>query len=307
MGFKLLPSLIFTLFAVSLIFVYWFLPLDSTEFSLKPQFREKNYNFTPGENQGMQFYENLRYRDKKISYKIDDSCTLQKKYDMELALEIIENKTILDFYPASSFEEILVACEDKIVTQEKFFVAGEGGPVNITKTENFNVILNGGILLLKDSSCQKPNIAIHELLHALGFDHSPNPNNIMYNISKCNQEIGEDIINAINGLYSVPSYPDLSFEDASALMRGKYLDLNISIRNNGLADSKNAKIIIYADEKEIKEIPLEEMKIGYGVTIVLGNIFIPQINVNKIEIKIEVSFNELDKNNNAVELDIKNK
>ncbi|GAI14097.1 unnamed protein product, partial [marine sediment metagenome] len=52
------------------------------------------------------------------------------------------------------------------------------------------------------------------------------------------------------------SYPDLSFENVSAVMNGRYLDTNMSIRNNGLKDSEKTKIEIYADGKLVKEIEL---------------------------------------------------
>jgi len=309
MSLKVVFGLMFTIIVVFLLYVYWFLPYNTAEFFLKPQLGEQNNNFTlsPDSNIAMQFYNNMRYPSERISYKVENLCTLQKKDDMVAAFNVIESQTILDFYPVSFDEEIIVACENKIKIQERFFIAGEGGPTNITRTENFNVILHGGILLLRDSKCPKPNIAIHELLHALGFDHSSNPNNIMYNVSKCDQVIGDDIINTINEIYSVESEADLSFENVSAVMHGKYLDTNISIRNNGLMDSGEASIIIYVDEGIIKEIPLEEIRIGYGLTLNLGNIWVPKISVKEIKFEIKSSFEELNKNNNIIKLEIKNK
>ena len=50
----------------------------------------------------------------------------------------------------------------------------------------------------------------------------------MYEISRCDQTIGEDIISFINEIYSIPSSPDLLFENATALMHGKYLDINLT-------------------------------------------------------------------------------
>ena len=185
------------------------------------------------------------------------------------------------------------------------FIAGEGGPTNITQAGEFSVISHGQILLIRESKCKDPNIALHELLHVLGFKHSSNPNNIMYNISKCDQVIGDDIVGLINRLYAYPSYPDLVFENVSAQMKGKFLDVNISVRNNGLKDADVAKIIIYADGKKIKEVELEPLQIGYGRMMVLGNIWIPQIIVNELEFYIDYNGNELEKENNRIKLEIK--
>ena len=232
---------VFCVIVINLLLFYWLFPLDTIEFSLKPG--ERNYNFTINSTGAMQFYENMRYSSSNISYSIKDACTLKKKEDMQRAFDIVANLSVLNFYPVGSNEEISVTCKDEIEVNERFFVAGEGGPVNITSAGNFNVILKGSVLLLKESECPNPNIAIHELFHALGFDHSLNKNNIMYNVSKCSQEIGDDIMDSINKIYSYPSQPDLSLENATALMHGRYLDTNISIRNTGLADSGESKII----------------------------------------------------------------
>ena len=301
MGWKSFLSLMFFLVVISLLFFYWFIPWNEIEFGIK----EKNSNFSlSGLDKGnTQFYPNMRYPSPEISYKIS-GCPLKKKNDMEQAFDILNNKTILRFYSVDKSEEISVTCDSNAKVEGGMFIAGEGGPINITKTNNFNVILNGKILLLRESECERPNIAIHELLHALGFEHSPNPNNIMYNFSKCSQIIGDDTFELINKLYSVPSYSDLDFEDVSAIMRGKYLDLNISVRNNGLVESGAAKIEIYADDKFLKEIELNPIDIGYGRIIILSNVWVPKISVKELKFFINSSFNELDKNNNVIVLKI---
>jgi len=253
----------------------------------------------------MQFYENMRFPEDKISYEIS-RCSLQKEHDAKRAFDILSNLTVLDFYETEKNGEIFIACEERNRVENKLFIAGEGGPINITSIEKFNVIFKGEILLIKNSKCENPNVAIHEVLHVLGFNHSLNPNSIMYNITKCHQTIGQDIINKINELYSTPSYFDLSFENVSAIMHGKYLDTNITIRNNGLKESQSSTLIIYADEKEIKKVQLETLKVGYGTTITLGNVLVPKININELIFLINNSFRELEKNNNKIKLEIKN-
>jgi len=300
---KIFLGFLFFIFVLFTLVLYWFVPFSINEFKIKSS---ENGNFSLGlpSLEGMQFYPNMRYPDSKISYKIEN-CPLQKKESMEQAFEIISNLTILEFYSKSSEEEIFVTCENKNKIEERFFIAGEGGPVNVTSTKNFNVILSGKILLIKETMCPKPNVGMHELLHSLGFDHSQNPENIMYNISSCRQSIGDDIINLINSLYSTPSLPDLDFENVSAVMNGKYLDANISIRNNGLKGSENFSLDIYADEKFIEEINFDYMEIGYGSMVSLSNLWIPKINVENLKFVINYDFNELDKNNNKIILELK--
>ncbi len=292
-------SIVFILIVMGLLAFYWFVPVNNFEFG-----KIDNSNFTLNSNSSMQFYPNMRFPESKIFYRIYD-CPLKKQNDMERAFEIISNKTILEFHSISSGEEIFVTCDSKNKFEGNLFVAGEGGPTNITQTKNFNVILNGQILLIRDSVCENPNIAIHELLHVLGFEHSENPNNIMYNFSDCRQTIGEDTINLINELYLTPNYADLSFENVSALMNGRYLNADIAIRNNGLKNSEKSKLEIYADKKLVDSFDFEPVEIGYGRTISVVNLKIFQMHVDELEFFINSSFNELNKENNKIILKIK--
>ena len=285
--------------------IYWFIPLDTKEFSLSSN-SNSNFSLNLLENNSLQFYPNMRFEDTILSYRIVN-CPLQRKNDMEWAFDIIAEKTVLSFRPAAynEDEDITVTCEEATKTEGNLFIAGEGGPTNITVAGEFNIIEKGKILLMKDSDCSKPNIAIHELLHVLGFDHSSNPKNIMYEISKCDQDIGDDIIDFINEIYSIPSKPDLLFENASAEMHGKYLDAEFSIRNNGLKNAGESVVRILVDGKEIDDIDIPEIKIGYGRRISVTNIWVKQIEIEKIDFVIQDNFEELDKSNNRVSFEIK--
>lgn len=291
---KIFFSFVLIVMIIASLVFYWFVPFRTIEFVNPFSSNPENTNFS---SLDMQFYPNMRYVDSSVSYKIYN-CSLKKKEDMLEAFDIISNKTILGFYSVSSNEEISVFCEDKPRVENGLFIAGEGGPTNITKAGEFNLILNGRILLIKNVFCPDPIVAIHELLHTFGFDHSLNSANMMYKISRCNQELGQDTIDFINNIYSIPNYSDLAFENLSANIKGRYLSTNITIRNKGLSVSGNSSLVIFADDSILKTINLKEIYSGYGFEISLKNIWIKKLNFKNIRFLIKNDFNELDKKNN---------
>ncbi len=295
--------LLIAFFMLALLTMYWIFPTNSVNFNFKSP---TTSNFSQSLEKEMQFYHNMRFESPNITYEIENKCSLQKRQDMRQAFDIIENLTILDF----SFSDegmIQVYCEkksDQEPTEKGFFIAGEGGPVNVTIGKYFNVIHGGEIILIKDSDCERPNVAIHELLHVLGFDHSENENNIMYPVSKCKQIIGEDMINKINEIYSYPSLPDLEFDSASAQMKGRVLDLNLTIRNEGLVDAGEFEIIVYGDGKEIKRIQSEGIGVGYAQKITITNNIITRLKINSMAFSIQTNYEEINKDNNEIALDL---
>ncbi|HLA23424.1 MAG TPA: matrixin family metalloprotease [Candidatus Nanoarchaeia archaeon] len=295
---------IFFLIVLVLLGTYWFLPLGEIDFS--PYVYKGNSNISVGNfSDAEQFYDNMRYQKKVISYSIND-CPLSKQDEMERAFEIVSNLTVLEFYSVNSGEEISVTCDSKTrFDEEKRFIAGEGGPSKIIQSGDFNVILNGDILLIRESKCPRPNIAIHELFHALGYNHSENPGSVMYSVTNCEQEVEDDLIKSVNEIYSFPSNPDLVFENVSATMNGKYLDANMTIKNIGLIDSNAGKVVIYADEKQIHEVELSVMGVGRGFTISVWNVYVPKISISEIKFAIVYNQEELQKNNNKIILKIK--
>lgn len=264
--------------------------------------QERETDFKVSDSDEFLFYENLRYKDGEISYKISEECTLGKKEDAVNAFKILENKTVLDFYEVSEKPEILIACQSTKKPKGNTFVAGEGGPVNITQSGQFNVVHYGEVLLIEESekSCPDPNVAIHEILHALGFKHSSNENNIMYDTSKCNQEIGEDIPKLLEELYEIPSQPDLVLEDVKTKTHGGYLDFNASIRNHGLSEAEEFFIKVYTDDNLLKENEIRPLNIGYGTKIISKNIRFESTNFKELKFELDTGYQELNKENNKI-------
>ncbi len=281
-------------------YIYFFSSED-LEFTANP----KNYNFSleAANNSSMQFYNNLRFPTSDITYRIEH-CTKKKSQDMRDAFAFMGNITILRFNEVNDNEQIYVTCNETAKFKENLFVAGEGGPSSVVRSGEYNVINKGEILLIQDSSCQKPNVAIHELLHVLGFKHSGNNNNIMYPISNCAQTVGEEIPQLINNLYSIESLPDLVFENVSAYMHGRMLDINISVRNIGLNTANPSIIEIILDNKQLRQVELSRLEAGGGKLITITNIFVTQFSLDEIELYIDSSDRELDKKNNNITLEL---
>ena len=88
-------------------------------------------------------------------------------------------------------------------------------------------------------------------------------------------------------------------------MNGKYLDANISLRNNGLRESEEIILKIYADNELIKEIKIDKIDVGYGRITTLKNIFVNQKNVETLEFVIDTDSEELNKDNNRMILSLR--
>lgn len=253
-----------------------------------------------------QFYENMRFPDRKINYHISEACSETKTNYMKQALDTIESRTLLSFNPTSKEESVLnILCSDVSpqAEEQNHFVAGEGGPSRVLNSTLYSVILEGKVALYREGNCNNANVAIHELLHALGFDHNNNPKSILYPTLKCDQTIDEEIIDSINELYSVESNPDLMFAELDASKAGVYLNFHMEVLNRGLKKADNVKVSIYADDKFVDEFELNSISIGAKKIIDVENLKVP-LNVATIEFIIdpENEIPEIYEDNNRVKL-----
>jgi len=306
MNMKFLDILILLVLFIILglgLYVLWLnIPDEPTKFE-EFKFDKSNMDRVYLNSKEIQFYPNMRYRDKRISYGISDFCDLAKKNDIDFAFSIIEDKTILEFYKKNDEVEISVLCSNIVPRpdEEGHFVAGEGGPSEIINNSNFAVIFSGKVSLFRKNECQNPNIAIHEILHALGFDHNNNQKSVMYPLTRCDQEVDQYLIDEIDRLYSVESMPDLAIESVTANKTGRYLNFEVSIINFGLQDSESSNLGIYAGAQLVKEFNLESIGIGTRKILSVQNLVVPR-GADVLSFEIKTPESELSKENNFVEL-----
>jgi len=254
------------------------------------------------------FAENLRFNHNDISYFIENDCNGVRSAAMREAFNIFEQRMkIVSFYEVSGGADIDVGCsDDYIEVGERLFAAGEGGPSRIINTSVFKTIEKGKIILYDEPRCVTPNVEIHELGHVFGFDHSPNPGNIMYNVSRCDQHISEDMVDLISELYSIEPLADASISDVEAVTRGRYLDFNITVLNEGLLDIDAMNLTIFVDGEEAQIMDLGKIGIGYGRTLKATNVMMDSRGSDKIDFVLdsEKAVRELNEGNNVVEMTV---
>jgi len=300
----LLAAIIVIILIIILIVASYFIYLYISDLNAPPIQFMKNTTFSKNQSSyssSFQFYYNMRFAKKEVSYSVDAACSADKKTKMLQAFTRLQEETLLLKFFQSSNPDITVNCEE---TEEQvkgsYYIAGEGGPVTIINVTNFYIIEKGNVLLLyAKSECNNYNIELHELLHVFGFEHSENKESIMYNITACNQVLTNDIINELKRLYSIPELPDLSFSNISALKHGSYLDFYVEVKNTGLNLATDITLGVYGENEKLDDFNLGNVNYGEGKNLDVKNLKIARTTTNLKFILVDGE--ELDKENNVIE------
>jgi len=287
--------LLVTLLVGALYLLWTYIPTEQVEFEA---YKAEVSADLP--TKSSQFYPNMRYPKSEITFFLSSACSNKKKKDFREATKILESTTILKFSETPSEEhDITISCSNVAPKpdQENHFVAGEGGPSLFINTSRYATILEGEIALYRAETCDTPNIALHELLHALGFDHNSNEDSIMFPLTDCDQTIDSEITSEINRLYSQPALADLTIDSIDANKSGRYLNFELIVANIGLLKIETSSVDIIANNEVIKTFDLGDMNIGAKRHLTVSNLRIPK-NADEIKFVAITSVQEISKENN---------
>jgi hypothetical protein len=257
-----------------------------------------------------QFYPNMKFNHNAITYNIDSTCGPEKRERMiEAFNELASQVGIISFSEAAS-PDIAVSCSSATEKSHgEYFIAGRGGTNYTIPTGRYHVITEGTIMLYEERkwavTCQWPNIELHELLHALGFEHSPDENSVMFpSLESCSQKLDNAIIQDLKDLYSQPNLPDLYFENVDAVKKGRYLDFNITVKNSGTIPAETVVLSVFDKGEKIENFDLNEISFGAGVTFQITNLKLKSRGSEDIELVLDFSeaTKEIDEENNVAKL-----
>ncbi|MFH1500337.1 MAG: matrixin family metalloprotease [archaeon] len=295
--------LLFVMLVIALFLLYDILSLKFAQ-PVEYVFFGENVNQSSYDSE-LQFYKDMRFNHKGITYNFRANCEDSKRENMKAALDFLRSEVgLINFEEISKDGDIEILCGREFLSGEDVFVAGEGGPTKIINSSEFNVITKGKIVLYKESCGY--NVELHELLHVFGFDHSKNPKSIMYNISSCNQEMTQDIIDEMKRLYSIQELPDLHFSKVEAERRGRYLDFDVEVSNSGLTDADEVMLFIFSGEKEVDRFELDRISFGGGKVLKVSNLKLPLLEGGEVRFFVDGfdEIQELDETNNEVILTV---
>lgn len=312
----ILLIVLLSVFAFLIYTLYQYIPGEPQEMNAvleTPKLETRNLSYTV-----KQFYPNMKFNHNSISYTIDSQCSQGQSQMMLLAFSELASKVgeinFVSLASPGNTPDIEVSCsgDAKPFTEKDFFIAGEGGAKEIIKTERYNVITQG-IVLLYDTEqtavqCDWPNLEMHELLHVFGFEHSQDKNSLMYPyLESCDQKLDDSIVQDLKELYSRENLPDLYFGDVQAVKKGRYLDFNVTVKNSGDVYARGVSLTVLDSGEELENFFLDDIPFGGGVNFQVSNLRLRSRSSSDIEIVLDNynSIKEIDKANNIAKLEFR--
>jgi hypothetical protein len=268
-----------------------------------------NYGYVNASIDVSQFAHYLRFEDSQISYFINSNCNAERTARMLEAFKILADSVPeISFYASNEKKaNILVGCsKDSYQQEENIFIAGEGGPTAYLNLSYYPLIKKGKVILYQKSECEYPVVELHELLHVLGFNHVNNKTNIMFPYAVCEARLDSETIKILSEIYSIEPVAELYFVNASAKAFNGYLNISISITNQGLKGAEKLNILLIADTEELEPIDMDAINPGETQMLGVSNIRLSKREISVLEIRINYTGKEFDKANNIAIIELKN-
>ena len=115
-----------------------------------------------------------------------------------------------------------------------------------------------------------------------------------------------DMIELIDALYEIEPLADVWISNLSAVKRGRYLDFNLTVLNEGLLDASNIELSIVVGRDVVEVLDIGEIDIGFGRTIRVENLRLPSKDYEAVDYYIdrENLIREFDEGNNFVRMGV---
>jgi len=270
---------------------------------------ENNLRFTSGGKDIVYptLFPNPRWNHMPLTYYMDSSsgAGLDGFGDDDLgyvrqAMAVWEEKTggMVSFKEAASKEgaDIVISWFPSLADTPTSRVVGEGGPTRAVETGGKYTFISGGeiFLLPTDNKCVGVNRPVHETGHVLGLGHAPpGYGDIMYpNEIDCRQNITQITVDAIKSIYVGEPLADLTISNVSVVKKGGFMDVSMTIRNNGIKDSTQSSMGFFADGEIIESLTTPKFSVipsispGSGISSKVTNAKIPS-NVKEVKIQAD--------------------
>ncbi|MBI2005561.1 MAG: matrixin family metalloprotease [Candidatus Aenigmarchaeota archaeon] len=287
-----------------------------------PKINETKFTLPPEPSQNI----TLRWNHFPLTVYIDDGFVKEKSYyvdDFRKALEIWEDSTnnLVSFSAVSSGGDIAVEWSPAL--KEKASDTLGNTDLKFVNISGLGLIQNAKIELLTRSDSKQlsetdmTNLALHEIGHALGLNHSNDENDIMYPIlvvpSKEIKQISAAEIQKLQDAYKLPARPDLRIMEVNVTkatikkfgITFHLINMSMIIENAGLTDAVSPVLRIDTENEKVKQDMLPTISVGNRLSVIFGNLRTDN-NFDTIKLTLDPDnlVEELNEGNNVILLNV---